>query len=309
MKVLVLGGKRYMGRRAVSQLLADGVDITLLSRGRDPNPFGSAVQEIRVDRCDEASVAAAVSGHHWDAVLDQSCYEVKAAEVAAKHILPRTDHYIFASSVVVYGDGMGLKESDFSPATWLPPKDTSAPDYADMKRISESRLMRSAPEKVTLLRFPIVLGEDDYTGRLEAHISATLRGLPLQVNDPRILVSFARSGDAAHALVFALKKAAPLGPVNIASPDPISLADLQALIEETVQKLRPNERSGRDPMEEEGAEVQAASSPFDWGANRTMEVKKALSLGFQLEPMKNWLPPLVQLLAERLIHPKGLGSN
>ena len=309
MKVLVLGGKRYMGKRAVAQLLADGAQVTLLSRGIDANPFGRAVQEIIVDRCDEARVAALVSGHHWTAVLDQTGYDVRAAEIAAKHILPRTDHYVFASSVVVYGDGIGLKESDFSPATWTPPKDTSAPDYADMKRISEFRLMQSAPEKVTVLRFPIVLGEDDYTGRLEAHILATLRGLPLQVNDPGILVSFVRSEDAARALVFALKKAAPLGPLNIASPDPISLAELQALIEEAVQKHRPNGRSDREPLEKEGGEVQPASSPFDWGANRTMEVRKALSLGFQIEPMKNWLPPLVQLLTERLIHQERSGSN
>lgn len=309
MRVLVLGGKRYMGKRAVAQLLADGAQVTLLSRGIDANPFGSAVQEIRVDRCDEARVAALVSGHHWDAVLDQSCYEVKAAEVAAKHLLPRTDHYVFASSVVVYEDGLGLQESDFSPATWNPAACPSPPGYADMKRISESRLMRSAPEKVTFLRFPIVLGEDDYTGRLESHIAAILKGRPLAVKNPKILVSFVRSEDAANASVFALRQAVPRGPLNIASRDPISLADLYELIFAAVQKYPGKGALGSDSPEKEGGELQSASSSFDWEADRTMEVKKALALGFQLEPMKNWLPPLVQLLTERLIRQEGSGSN
>ena len=47
MKVLVLGGKRYVGKRAVAQLLTDGAQVTLLSRGIDANPFG-----IKVSRKD-----------------------------------------------------------------------------------------------------------------------------------------------------------------------------------------------------------------------------------------------------------------
>lgn len=301
MKVLVLGGKRYMGKRAVAQLLADGAHVTLLSRGIDANPFGNAVQEIIVDRCDEARVAELVSGQRWDAVLDQSCYEAKAAEVAAKHLVPRTDHYIFASSVVVYEDGFGLQESDFSPNTWNPAGCSLPPSYADMKRISEFHLMQSAPEKVTCLRFPIVLGDDDYTGRLEAHIAAILEGRPLLVKDPKIRVSFARSEDAANALVFALRKAVPRGPLNIASPDPMTLAEIYGLIHAAVQKHLGKGVRGAASPDKTGAGLPPASSSFDWEADRTLKVDQALALGFHLEPMKNWLPSLIQRLTERLI--------
>ena len=56
MKVLVLGGTGFISRRLVDLLLKDGADVTMATSGRTPNPFGDAVEEVKVDRFDRLSI-------------------------------------------------------------------------------------------------------------------------------------------------------------------------------------------------------------------------------------------------------------
>ena len=40
MKLLVLGGTRFLGRHLVDAALARGDDVTVFTRGKQPNPWG-----------------------------------------------------------------------------------------------------------------------------------------------------------------------------------------------------------------------------------------------------------------------------
>ena len=51
-QVLVLGGTRFFGIHLVKSLLEQGAGVTLATRGLTPDPFGSRVNRIRVDRTD-----------------------------------------------------------------------------------------------------------------------------------------------------------------------------------------------------------------------------------------------------------------
>lgn len=45
MKILVLGGTRFFGRRLVHMLIEDGHDVTIATRGLAQDDFGSSVKE------------------------------------------------------------------------------------------------------------------------------------------------------------------------------------------------------------------------------------------------------------------------
>ena len=51
MKILVLGGTRFIGRALVRGLLDDGHEVTLVHTGHH-NPFGDAVERLVADRND-----------------------------------------------------------------------------------------------------------------------------------------------------------------------------------------------------------------------------------------------------------------
>jgi len=69
MKILLLGGTRFLGRRAVDVALARGHEVTLFTRGRQPNAWSAA-------RRDNAPA--------WKAVLAAQAEREIAAVVAAR---------------------------------------------------------------------------------------------------------------------------------------------------------------------------------------------------------------------------------
>ena len=52
--VLVLGGTRFFGKHLVNELLAQGMKVTIATRGKTPDSFGSSVERLIFDREDSA---------------------------------------------------------------------------------------------------------------------------------------------------------------------------------------------------------------------------------------------------------------
>ena len=49
--VLVIGGTQFIGRRCVEELVRLGVDVTMITRGKTPNPHPTeSVQHVVCDR-------------------------------------------------------------------------------------------------------------------------------------------------------------------------------------------------------------------------------------------------------------------
>ena len=67
-KVLVLGGTRFFGRKLVELLLADGHDVTIVTRGKLANPFVGKVKHLIVNRRDTEAFSKAVEGDYYDMI-------------------------------------------------------------------------------------------------------------------------------------------------------------------------------------------------------------------------------------------------
>ncbi|MDX6507864.1 MAG: hypothetical protein QOG06_2508, partial [Gaiellaceae bacterium] len=71
MRLLVLGGTKFLGRAAVEAALARGHEVTLFNRGEtNPELFPEA-EKVRGDRTADLGV---LRGREWDSVLDPSGY-------------------------------------------------------------------------------------------------------------------------------------------------------------------------------------------------------------------------------------------
>src|SRR5690242_7819429 len=69
MRVLVIGGTRFVGYQLVWRLLAEGHGVTILNRGQLPDPFGPRVERIVADRSSERA-SRALAGRQFDAAVD-----------------------------------------------------------------------------------------------------------------------------------------------------------------------------------------------------------------------------------------------
>lgn len=198
MKLLMLGGTRFVGRAVVDDAIARGWDVTVLHRGVTGIP-PDAVDVVHVDRTDRSALETAVDGRHWDAVVDTWSGSANVASDAARVLRPHVDRFAYVSTSSVYRWGLHVDES--SPVIDAEP--TSDVDYAVSKRGAELGVLESFPDAL-LARAGLILGPHEDIGRLPWWLTRIADGgdvvapgspdRPLQYVDARDLASFVLSG-------------------------------------------------------------------------------------------------------------------
>lgn len=100
MRLLIIGGTGNISSEFAETAAARGIEVFILTRGNRPAPAGSTA--LVADIADPASVAAAIGGGSFDAVVDFLCYEPARATEAIQAFSGRTGQYVFISSASVY---------------------------------------------------------------------------------------------------------------------------------------------------------------------------------------------------------------
>ena len=283
MEILVVGGSRFFGIHLVKQLLKDGHKVTIASRGRAKDDFGSKVERMILERTDADSIRMALANKHFDVVYDEIAY----CSNDIKYILDviHCDKYIYMSSMSVYESlHKNLVEEDFNPMKseliWC---DRATFDYGTSKRQAECAIWQAYPEqKAIAVRYPYVIGKDDYTKRLLFYVEHTKKEIPMNINNLNYQMSFIRSDEAGMFLAF-LADREFTGPINGSSDGTISLREILDYIEKKTGK--------HAIISEEGEEA-----PYNWAPEYSINTDKAKALGFQFSEIKNWIFELIDEL-------------
>jgi 2'-hydroxyisoflavone reductase len=166
MRLLVLGGTKFLGRAAVEAALARGDEVTLFNRGEtNPELFPEA-EKIRGDRTGDLSE---LRGREWDAVLDPSGYIPSVVRSSAEALSDAAGHYLFVSSVSAYASLAAANDED-SPTAELGelPDDALTDDYSNygpLKALSEQAVADVFGERHATVRPGLIVGAHDPTGR------------------------------------------------------------------------------------------------------------------------------------------------
>ena len=165
MRLLVLGGTKFLGRALAEDALARGHELTLFNRGRTGPELFPEAEHLRGDRKSDLS---ALEGRVWDAVVDTSGY-VPADVRASAEQLRDSGRYVFVSSVSVYAD-FSTGPTEESPTAELGdmPVDELASDfsnYGPLKALSEREAERVFGERALIVRPGLIVGPYDPTGR------------------------------------------------------------------------------------------------------------------------------------------------
>jgi len=106
MKVLVLGGGTFVGRRMVNLLVREGHQATVLNRGKTSADLPPGVARLVGDRTSTDSMRVALDGTEWDAVIDVSGFVMAAGGGEFEELLAildgRVGAYVFVSSIMAY---------------------------------------------------------------------------------------------------------------------------------------------------------------------------------------------------------------
>ena len=101
MRLLVLGGTRFLGRALVESALARGHELTLFNRGQTNAELFPETEKIRGDRTLDLSP---LDGREWDAVLDVATFLPRAVRRSVEALAGRVGRYVYVSSISAYAD-------------------------------------------------------------------------------------------------------------------------------------------------------------------------------------------------------------
>jgi 2'-hydroxyisoflavone reductase len=198
MKILIIGGTKFLGRHLVNAALAQGHEITLFNRGKTNPHLFPAVEKLNGDR---DGVLDALKGRHWDAAIDTSGYVSAQVRATTELLADSVGHYTFISSISVYRDFRETGLDENAPTAILPHKsgngEANGEHYGANKALCERTAERAMPGRVLIIRPGIIAGPHDPSDRFTHWARRTALGgeilcpgsaeTPVQIIDARDL--------------------------------------------------------------------------------------------------------------------------
>jgi len=284
LRILILGGTKFLGRAITEGALVRGHELTLFNRGRTNAGLFPEVEHVHGDRKHDLEL---LDGRTWDAVIDTSGY-IPADVRASAERLRDTGRYVFVSSVSVYADfSTGPDES--SPVAELGelPLDELTPDfsnYGPLKALSETEVERIFGERALIVRPGLIVGPHDPTGRFTYWARRLARGGEvLAPGSPERLAQFVDVRDLADWILDAVEQGLS-GTFNatnegVAWGELLARADLTWVTDEFLQEHEV------DPW----MELPLWLPDPEWAGMHATDVSRAVAAGLRFRALEETL--------------------
>lgn len=307
MKILIIGGTRFLGYHITRRLLADGHNVTLFNRGNTIDDFGGRVSRIHGDRCDSQAFSERLRGKRFDVVVDMIAFKAEESQVAVETFVGNVGHFIHISTAVVYiitqDFPCPLHEEDFErPLYPKPEADYGWWTYGFHKRECEN-VLREASEKqafpATMFRLPIVMGERDYTLRAYSYFLRILDGKPLILPDGGLNVStHIYQDDIARTISSNLLNPSSFGQAfNLAQAEILTLRAFVLKSSELLNRKVDIIEIPSAVLEKTG--LGTSFSPFSMRRPFVLDTQKARrELNFSATPFDIWLEKTIRWFVE-----------
>lgn len=287
MNILVIGGTRFFGIPMIKELLAKGHAVTIATRGKAKDNFGDDVSRIILDRNHAESMRKALTGKHFDVVIDKIAYCSNDIRYALDVL--DCNKYIYMSSTAVYEPlQMNSKEADFDAfkktLVWCDRADGS---YEEVKRQAECALWQEYSNvNAIAVRYPVVLGEDDYTNRLYFYVEHVVKEIPMFIDNKDCQMGFIHSDEAGRFLAFLAEKDFK-GAVNGCSSGTISVCEMIDYVEQ---------KTGKKAVLTEAGEP----APYNGTPEYSINTNQAEALGYSFTKLKDWIYDLLDYYIEMI---------
>jgi 2'-hydroxyisoflavone reductase len=161
LRVLVLGGTRFLGRALVDAALAAGHTVTLFNRGQTNPELFPEVETLRGDRAADLS---ALDGRRWDVVLDVAAYQPADVQRSVNALAGRVGCYVLISTLSVYADHSRPHGEDW-PLLALSAATPETDLYGARKAACEAIVLQQFGNLALIVRAGLIVGRFDATDR------------------------------------------------------------------------------------------------------------------------------------------------
>lgn len=218
MRLLILGGTRFLGRHLAEQALARGHQLTLLHRGQSGPDLFPQAQHRLADR--DGDLRALAQGD-WDAAIDTSAYLPRQVRALADCLQGRVGHYQLVSTISVYADFSAPATAENAALQTLadPTVQTvTGETYGGLKALCEAEARSGFAGRCLVNRPGLLVGPWDPTDRFTWWVRRIAAGGDvLAPGDPGGPVQFIDARDAAAWMLLQAERS-QVGTFNLSGP-------------------------------------------------------------------------------------------
>ncbi|UCD94000.1 MAG: epimerase, partial [Candidatus Zixiibacteriota bacterium] len=165
MRILIIGGRRFLGRHLVETATALGHEITLFNRGQTNPHLFPDIETITGDR--DGGLEALLN-RSWDAVIDTCGDMSRIVKASAEFLADAVDRYVFISSIQVYADLSSAGNSETSPVAKLDDgavEEDTEDTFGARKVLCERVVEKAFPGRALVVRPGLLVGPYDTSDR------------------------------------------------------------------------------------------------------------------------------------------------
>jgi 2'-hydroxyisoflavone reductase len=219
MRILILGGSKFLGRALTEGAVNRGHTLTLFNRGRTNPELFPEVEKLRGDRQGDL---ASLHGRVWDVVIDTSGNVPSVVRSSTELLSQVAGYYLFVSSRSVYAPPYRIGFDETAPT--VNPDNASTKDpgqrYGALKLVCERVVAKAFPDAHAVIRPGLIVGPHDPSGRFTYWpIRIARGGAVLAPAPPDRQVQFIDVRDLADWIV-RLAEVRARGTYNAAGPTP-----------------------------------------------------------------------------------------
>lgn len=166
MRILLLGGSRFLGRTLADEALRRGHTVTTFTRGLSGAGV-PGVEEVHGDRERSADLQRLVQGRSWDLVLDTSGYVPRVVLAAARALSGHAAAYAFVSTISAL-NGFPGRPGDDDSGLWPCAADAGPEDgdYGVLKAGCERAVQEGFTGSTLIIQPGLILGPHENIARL-----------------------------------------------------------------------------------------------------------------------------------------------
>ncbi len=227
MRILLIGGPRFLGYHLIESALKRGHQLTLFNRGRtNPNLFPE-VERIQGDRTVNLD---GLKNHQWDAVIDTCGYQPRIVRMSLDALGGKIGHYTFISSISVYSDEETPNQAEDAPTGIMADptvEEITGETYGPLKVLCEQAVAEAMPGRHLNIRPGLIVGPYDPSDRFTYWPARVARGGDiLAPGKPTTVTQIIDARDLADWTILMIESG-KTGVYNATGPRfPLSMADI-----------------------------------------------------------------------------------
>jgi 2'-hydroxyisoflavone reductase len=215
MKILIIGGTKFVGRHLTAAAVARNHEVTLFNRGKHSPSGLPEVEQIHGDR---NSDLIKIENRNWDAVIDTCGYLPQTVKASAEALKDAVENYVFVSSISAYDDFSQpnydesaplakLSEEQRKRVAGIDPKSeltgqVLGAEYGALKVLCEQEAENALPRRVLIVRPGVIVGSFDPTDRFTYWVKRVAEGGEvLAPGKPNLAVQFIDARDLSEWMI------------------------------------------------------------------------------------------------------------